>query len=136
MKPGEEPKIYGEYPLTTSKGTKMSNRCEQCGEVANPDGSCACNKKPKSTVPFDVVIPNQERTAIIRTVRIDVPTVISDGVVVLTPEALDLIEKTQRNHMERKPCPLCGKFEDEGQLHTVYRCDGALRQLADVQKKI
>jgi hypothetical protein len=87
------------------------------------------------TTPFDVVIPNSDRTAIVRTIAINVPVRIEDGIEILTPEAMELIEKTQRENMPRKPCPLCGKIEEPDQIHAVYRCEGAIKQLAEVFQK-
>lgn len=30
-----------------------------------------------------------------------------------------------------RPCPLCGKVEEPDQLHALYRCSGAMSQLAE-----
>ncbi len=43
--------------------------------------------------------------------------------------------KAQQVNAERKPCPLCGKVEEPDQLHAVYRCEGAMQQLADLFKR-
>ena len=58
-------------------------------------------KNTLKTIPFDVQIPNLDGDAVAETIRIDVqaytdPETDED---VLTPESLELVEKTQARHM-------------------------------------
>lgn len=58
-------------------------------------------KNTLKTIPFDVQIPNLDGDAIAETIRIDVQafTDPETGEDILTPESMELIEKTQARHM-------------------------------------
>lgn len=58
-------------------------------------------KKTLKTIPFDVQIPNLDGDAIAESIRIDVQayTDPETGEDILTPESMELIEKTQARHM-------------------------------------
>lgn len=50
----------------------------------------------------------------------------------LIPEIVPVIKGMVRPAVERKPCPKCGKIEADGELHAMYRCEGAMRELSEV----